>query len=102
MPSVEISKLPGLSPVRALATSDRTQVEARASATPPRAALAGPESGVSVELSGGVEASAPPIDAERVQQIRAALRDGSYPLVPTKIVDAIIAAQVSLSLPDQG
>jgi negative regulator of flagellin synthesis FlgM len=102
MPSVEISKLPGLSPVRALATSDRTQVETRASATPPRGPLAGPESGISVELSGGLEASTPPIDAERVQQIRAALRDGSYPLVPTKIVDAIIAAQVSLSLPNEG
>jgi negative regulator of flagellin synthesis FlgM len=36
-----------------------------------------------------------------VQEIRNALRDGSYPLVPAKIADAMIAAQVSLSLPDR-
>jgi negative regulator of flagellin synthesis FlgM len=102
MPSVELSKLPGLSPVRALATSDRTQVEARTATAALRGPLASQHSGISVELSAGPEASTPPIDAERVQQIRAALRDGSYPLVPTKIVDAIIAAQVSLSLPEQG
>ncbi|HSF12430.1 MAG TPA: flagellar biosynthesis anti-sigma factor FlgM [Erythrobacter sp.] len=98
MPSVELSKLPGVSPVRALATSDRTQVDARTLAAPSR----GPDAGISVELSAGPEASTPPVDAERVQEIRAALRDGSYPLVPTKIVDAMIAAQVSLSLPEQG
>jgi len=66
MPSVELSKLPGINPVRALATGDP-----------------------------------PPVDAERVQEIRNALRDGSYPLVPAKIADAMIAAQVSLSLPDR-
>ena len=42
-----------------------------------------------------------PVDAERVQQIKAALKDGSYPLVPTRIADAMIAAQVSLSLPER-
>jgi negative regulator of flagellin synthesis FlgM len=99
MPSVELSKLPGVSPVRALATSDRAQVEARSPGAPRQVAT--PEAGISVELRGGPEASTPPVDAERVQQIRAALQDGSYPLVPTKIVDAIIAAQVSLSLPEQ-
>lgn len=101
MPSVELSKLPGVSPVRALATSDRAQLDARATAAP-RGPLAGPDSGISVELRAGPEAATPPVDAERVQEIRAALRDGSYPLVPTKIVDAMIAAQVSLSLPDEG
>ena len=55
--------------------------------------------GVSVEIGETADAASPPVDAERVQQIRAALRDGSYPLVPTKIVDAMIAAQVSFSVP---
>ena len=99
MPSVELSKLPGITPARALSTSDRAQVDARSPAA--SRPVATPEAGISVELSASAEVSTPPVDAERVQQIRAALQDGSYPLVPTKIVDAIIAAQVSLSLPEQ-
>ena len=55
--------------------------------------------GVSVEIGGAVDAASVPVDAERVAEIRAALQDGSYPLVPTKIADAMIAAQVSFSVP---
>lgn len=99
MPSIELSKLPGISPARALATSDRAQVDARAGGAAPGKA---PAAGISVEVSAAVNIAAPPVDAERVEQIRAALRDGTYPLVPTKIADAMIAAQVSLALPDQG
>ena len=98
MPSVELSKLPGISAARALSASDRAQIEAR-----PRSSVsgaAGVNAGISVEITGGSEAASPPVDAERVAQIRDALKDGSYPLVPTKIVDAMIAAQVSLSLPE--
>ena len=100
MPSVELSKLPSVSAPRAIASGERAQIEAR-----PRPATAAPAgaapSGVSLEVSTAAEAASPPLDAERVSQIKAALRDGSYPLVPTKIVDAMIAAQVSLSLPEQ-
>ncbi len=100
MPSVELSKLPGVSAVRALATSDRSQIEARPAATAARSTAQ--TAGISLEIGAASEAvTAPPVDAERVSQIRAALQDGSYPLLPTKIVDAMIAAQVSLSLPQQ-
>jgi negative regulator of flagellin synthesis FlgM len=98
MPSVELSKLPGINPVRALATGDNPQNEARAPAPHPSKA---PAAGISVEVSAAADAATPPVDAERVQEIRNALRDGSYPLVPAKIADAMIAAQVSLSLPDR-
>jgi negative regulator of flagellin synthesis FlgM len=100
MPSVELSKLPGITPARALATSDRAAIESRAPAAPrsPSAAL---DAGISVEVSAAPEVATPPVDAERVKQIRDAVRDGTYPLVPSKIADAMIAAQVSLSLPDQ-
>lgn len=101
MPSVELSKLPGVSAPRALATSDRAQIDARSSTAQSRGPLATPDSGISVEVSGGAAAATPPVDAERVKQIRDAVRDGTYPLVPSKIADAMIAAQVSLSLPDQ-
>ncbi|WP_233999817.1 flagellar biosynthesis anti-sigma factor FlgM [Porphyrobacter sp. TH134] len=96
MPSVELSKMPGVGAARAVAASDRAQIEARARPAASGAASrsAGAAPGISVELTGGTEIAGPPVDADRVSQIRAALRDGSYPLVPTKIVDAMIAAQV--------
>jgi len=33
-----------------------------------------------------------PIDNDRVAQIRKAIEDGSYPLIPTEIADGIIAS----------
>lgn len=97
MPSIELSKLPSVSAVRAVTTAgERAQIEART-----RPAASTPvTSGISVEVARDSEMQSPPVDAERVTQIKAALRDGSYPLVPAKIVDAMIAAQVSLSLPE--
>ncbi|MBS0504481.1 MAG: flagellar biosynthesis anti-sigma factor FlgM [Proteobacteria bacterium] len=35
----------------------------------------------------------PPVDSDRVQQIKKALQEGRYPILPTKIADNIIAAQ---------
>ena len=37
-----------------------------------------------------------PVDAERVRLIRYAIEAGSYPVVPTKIADALIAAGMLL------
>ena len=104
MPSVELSKLPGISAVRALGTSDRTAIEPRPASMAGGARGAAAAAGISLEIGAAGDAATTttaPVDAERVSQIRAALKDGSYPLVPTKIVDAMIAAQVSLSLPQQ-
>lgn len=98
MPSVELSKLPAVSAPRAVAAGERAQIEARPRSAAPTGTAA---SGVSLEVSAPVDAAAPPVDAERVKQIKAALADGSYPLVPTKIADAMIAAQVSLSIPER-
>jgi negative regulator of flagellin synthesis FlgM len=98
MTSVELSKLQGISASRAVATSERAQIETRAGA--PRSSGAPASApGVSVEIGEAASAVSAPVNAERVQEIRAALKDGSYPLVPTKIVDAMIAAQVSFALP---
>ena len=38
------------------------------------------------------------MNSERVSEIRRALRDGSYPIVPAEITDAIIAARLMLSV----
>ena len=35
-----------------------------------------------------------PVDSERVAEIRKALEEGKYPLVPAKIADALIAAEL--------
>ncbi len=97
MPSIELSKLQGIAAPRAAALAgDRAQIETRTGAASRPAAGAG---GVRVEIGGAVDAASPPVDAERVAEIRAALQDGSYPLVPTKIADAMIAAQVSFTVP---
>lgn len=95
MSSIEVSKLAGISAARPVATGERAPIEARTARTAPLA------SGISLEVSAAADSAAPPVDAERVAQIREALRDGSYPLVPTKIVDAMIAAQVSFALPSR-
>ena len=39
-------------------------------------------------------AARPPVDQERVQQIKKALQEGRYPLVPAEIADRMIAAQM--------
>jgi negative regulator of flagellin synthesis FlgM len=101
MPSVEPSKLQAIGAARALSESERAQLTGRADALRnSAAAVPAPAAGISVEIAAALDTATPPVDAERVEQIRAALRDGSYPLVPTKIADAMIAAQVSLVLPD--
>lgn len=40
-----------------------------------------------------------PIDVERVAKIRKAIADGTYPLVPAKIADALLASSILLRSP---
>lgn len=54
--------------------------------------------GIEVATSDGVDIAVSPVDLDRVEQIRDALRDGSYPIVPAKIADAMIAAKLLLSV----
>lgn len=99
MPSVELSKLSGVAAPRAVTAGERAQIEPRAASA--AAAAAPTPAGISLEVTAANAAATPPVDAERVAEIRAALQDGSYPLVPAKIVDAMIAAQVSPSIPER-
>ncbi|MDE2405419.1 MAG: flagellar biosynthesis anti-sigma factor FlgM [Sphingomonadales bacterium] len=39
-----------------------------------------------------------PVDGERVSQIRKAIQSGSYPMIPAKISDAMIAAGIMLQV----
>jgi len=57
--------------------------------------ISGPISGP-VQTSDAVSPGAVPVDAERVSVIRKAIESGTYPVVPTKIADAVIAAGLLL------
>ncbi len=70
----------------------------RSSYGPPPERQPAAEPGASVKIEASALAAAPPVDSDRVKAIRAALADGSYPLVPTRIADAMIAAGLRLSL----
>ena len=51
---------------------------------------------VEVKLTSLLNAIPPPLDAERVKQIRQAITTGIYSIEPAKITDAMIAAAVTL------
>lgn len=58
------------------------------------AAVANPHS--AVVRSREIESGQPPVDAERVAEIRKAIEQGTYPIVPAKVADAMIAAGLLL------
>lgn len=98
MSSIELNRLQAVTGPRALSEADRTPTETRAqqSRTPPSGSTA--QNGVSIEVASTIDSSSPPVDQDRVAEIREALKDGSYPLVPTEIADAMIAAQLSFRI----
>lgn len=52
------------------------------------------EDGIGVATAITTADSGAPVDADRVSEIRKALEEGRYPLVPAKIADAMIAAEL--------
>ncbi len=42
--------------------------------------------------SAALDAGSPPIDTERVKVIRKAVENGTYPVLPVRVADAMIAA----------
>lgn len=76
----------GGKPVQTEATSETAKAPAPAAAP-------------QVETSDAVKAGAAPVDQERVQTIRHAIETGTYPVLPTKIADAMIAAGMLLRSP---
>jgi negative regulator of flagellin synthesis FlgM len=89
----DVSKLSAVGPLRGVGR----ELSGEKPAARTERANGAADQGVSVQTGAKVSAGAAPVDAERVAEIRQALRDGSYPLVPSKITDAIIAARHMLS-----
>ena len=89
----DITRLSGASALRGVA---RDMGSGKAE-TKPAAPSHQADRGIAVETGNRVSAGAAPVDTDRVAQIRDALKEGSYPIVPAKITDAIIAARLMLS-----
>ena len=49
-----------------------------------------------VVTSDALDPGTPPVDTERVELIRKAVESGTYPVVPAKVADAMIAAGLLL------
>ena len=61
--------------------------------TPPAPAPATPPAKTGTTLAADM-AAAPPVDTDRVAQIRQAIKDGSYPIMPARIADSLIALRL--------
>ncbi len=105
MPPIEVgaAQSVGAIPARPARPSGGEELSGLTSANP---ALAAPRSDTppappsstspSIETSDALDPGAAPVDTDRVAVIRKAVETGTYPLVPTKIADAMIAAGVLL------
>lgn len=95
MPSLHIQPLGSSKPAGHTASPPTGKAQAAsAPASQPHARSAG----ISVEANAGYETAQPPVDSARVSQIRAAIESGTYPVVPARIADAMIAARLFLSI----
>jgi len=88
--SAELARRAGAD--NAVAGASAGSAVASAKANPSRPAI----SRSALATSDALEPGQAPVDAERVSQIRKAVENGSYPLVPARIADAIIAAGMFL------
>lgn len=78
----------GLSSV---STVQRTTKAATVADAAPVAKAAGPDATQAPGAMASAMASAPPVNADRVQQIKTALANGTFPLSPSTIADQFIA-----------
>lgn len=87
MPSFDIGPTRAVGAVDTrLARETRGQTASKPHAAVPEAPMA----------STSVAAGSPPVDAERIAEIRKAVEQGTYPIVPARVADAMIAAGMIL------
>jgi negative regulator of flagellin synthesis FlgM len=84
MPPIEMTPL---RPVGAIASQTPRAVDAKGGSPAP-ATQAKP----AVTAADALDPGTPPVDAERVAEIRKAIESGSYPVIPARVADAMIAA----------
>lgn len=102
MPSIELGPT---TPVGATDNSaSRLWSDMAASSATHAAAGAGANGGTgaadvvppAIETSVSTDAGEPPVDTDRVALIRHAVENGTYPIIPARIADAMIAAGMLL------
>lgn len=76
-------------PVRAASAGESETVAPRAAGSP-----GGPNRAEGVVTSRGASESPPLVDSDRVAEIRRALAEDRYPIIPAQIADAMIAAKL--------
>ena len=90
MKPIDAVSLNGTQRLQSAASSPVSRAKSvRAVASEDGAAVAAQASDAAKRTSAGAE---PPVDGERVAEIRKAVEQGTYPLLPTKVADAMIAA----------
>ena len=95
--NIASQSIAGLRPVGAI---DARVVRTAAGAKdPPAGASSASETTATYQPSGALDPGAAPVDAARVEVIRKAIQTGTYPVIPTKIADAMIAAGLLLRNP---
>ncbi|WP_206238378.1 flagellar biosynthesis anti-sigma factor FlgM [Novosphingobium terrae] len=82
----------------ATANSASVNLAANTQVSASTAAATSATSAQAVVTSTQASAGAAPVDTDRVATIKKAIEDGNYPLVPTKIGDAMIAAGMLLRI----
>lgn len=82
-----------LTPIRATALDPRApRPGAERRAAPATATPASPQ----VQLSGATDPGPAPVDSDRVAEIRKAIEQGRYPVIPLRVADALIASGLLL------
>ena len=93
MPPIETRLTSPISRIDAVSLNGRAvRLASGSTDQPAKAETADP----TVVLGDTLNAGAPPVDADRVAQIRKALQDGTYPILPMTVADAIIAGGLIL------
>ena len=95
MPPIEIGPARPVGAVRTNAAKPSTPVASAAAPVASSAPASAPAA--SVQTSPALDPGKPPVDENRVSVIRNAIQRGTYPLLPTKVADAMIAAGLMLS-----
>lgn len=98
MPPFEVGSTRAIGAVHAdiarKASTTTASIATAAASTAPATGTAG--ANATIVTSTALERSEAPVDGDRVSEIRKAVESGTYPLVPAKIADALIAAGILL------
>lgn len=94
MPPIE------LGPVRPIGAVDARALgaSARSAAAPDGKPVRAEKPAAEVALSEAFDPGQPPVDTNRVAEIRKAIEQGTYPVLPTRVADSIIAAGMLLRI----